>query len=88
MESLKYNNLNMEVWDVGGQTTLRPYWKTYFPSTDCLLFMIDSTDRKRLEIVKTEIFYLNDQEELNNVPFCICMNKSDLKEALEEKQVN
>lgn len=88
MESLKYNNLNMEVWDVGGQTTLRPYWKTYFPATDCLLFMIDSTDRKRMEVVKTEILYLNEQEELSAVPFCICMNKCDLKEAIEENEVN
>lgn len=36
------------MWDVGGQKTLRPYWRNYFEATDGLVWVVDSTDRRRL----------------------------------------
>lgn len=86
---MKYEGLKFEVWDVGGQINLRPYWKNYFPETDCVIFVVDSTDRKRMETVKNEIMYLDSQSELENVPFCICANKQDLVDkALSEFDVS
>ena len=38
----------LNVWDVGGQRTLRPYWRNYFEQTDGLVWVVDSTDRRRL----------------------------------------
>ena len=38
----------LNVWDVGGQKTLRPYWRNYFEQTDGLVWVVDSTDRRRL----------------------------------------
>ena len=38
----------LNVWDVGGQKTLRPYWRNYFEQTDALVWVVDSTDRRRL----------------------------------------
>ena len=87
MESLSYNGLNLNVWDVGGQTFLRPYWKTYYPNTDCVVVVVDSADAKRFEIVKREIEFLGNQTELQNIPFCIMANKQDLKQALSDKEV-
>jgi len=37
------------VWDIGGQKTIRPYWSNYFESSDALVYVIDSSDRRRLE---------------------------------------
>ncbi len=34
--------------DVGGQKTLRTYWKNYFERTDTLIWVVDATDRERL----------------------------------------
>ena len=33
IETLKYKNLTFQVWDLGGQTSIRPYWRCYFPNT-------------------------------------------------------
>ena len=33
VETLKYKNLTFQVWDLGGQTTIRPYWRCYYPNT-------------------------------------------------------
>ena len=32
-----------------GQKSIRPYWRNYFESTDVLIYVIDSSDRRRLE---------------------------------------
>jgi len=58
MESLKYNNINFQVWDLGGQTTVRPYWKCYYPNAKAVVFVIDSSDKKRIETVKNQLDYL------------------------------
>jgi ADP-ribosylation factor-like protein 2 len=41
--------------DVGGQRTLRPYWRNYFEQTDAVVWVVDSGDRFRLEDCKREL---------------------------------
>lgn len=44
--------------DVGGQRTLRPYWRNYFEQTDALVWVVDSSDRMRMESCKEELHSL------------------------------
>jgi len=55
VESLKYENINFQVWDLGGQTEIRPYWRCYYPNTNAVIYVIDSSDKERMEIVKQEL---------------------------------
>jgi hypothetical protein len=41
--------------DVGGQRTLRPYWRNYFEQTDGLVWVVDSSDRMRTQDCRTEL---------------------------------
>ena len=43
------------MWDVGGQKSLRSYWRNYFESTDGLVWVVDSADRMRLADCKGEL---------------------------------
>jgi ADP-ribosylation factor-like protein 1 len=43
------------VWDLGGQTSIRPYWRCYYPNTDAIIFVVDSADVERLAIAKQEL---------------------------------
>ncbi len=36
------------MWDLGGQTSIRPYWRCYYPNTDAIIFVVDSCDTERL----------------------------------------
>ena len=45
----------LNVWDVGGQKSLRSYWRNYFESTDGLVWVVDSADRMRLADCKREL---------------------------------
>lgn len=48
--------------DVGGQKTLRTYWKNYFEKTDTLIWVVDATDRERIEDCREELAGLLLQE--------------------------
>lgn len=45
----------LNIWDVGGQKSLRSYWRNYFESTDGLVWVVDSADRLRLEDCRQEL---------------------------------
>lgn len=51
-----------EIGDVGGQKTLRSYWRNYFEKTDALIWVVDATDRLRIEDCKTELHGLLQEE--------------------------
>lgn len=38
----------LNIWDVGGQKTIRSYWRNYFEKTDALIWVVDATDRVRV----------------------------------------
>lgn len=40
----------LNLWDVGGQKTIRAYWRNYFESTDGLIWVVDSADRTRMQL--------------------------------------
>jgi ADP-ribosylation factor-like protein 2 len=48
--------------DVGGQKTLRAYWKNYFEQTDGVVWVVDSTDRERLWDCAVELHQLLKEE--------------------------
>merc|ERR1712188_235915 len=49
IKSLLHEGFKLNVWDIGGQKSIRPYWSNYFDACDALVFVIDSSDRRRLE---------------------------------------
>lgn len=55
METLQYKNIKFQVWDLGGQTSIRPYWRCYYPNTDAIIYVVDSADVDRLDIAKQEL---------------------------------
>jgi hypothetical protein len=47
---------------VGGQKTLRSYWRNYYEQTDGLLWVVDSSDVRRLQDCKAELHKLLQEE--------------------------
>jgi hypothetical protein len=66
VEVLQYKNIKFQVWDLGGQTTIRPYWRCYYPNTDAIIFVVDSCDTDRLGIAKQELMAMLEEEELKD----------------------
>ena len=68
----------MNVWDIGGQREIRPYWKNYYENTDGLVYVVDSADDVRLKECTEELIALLSEESLKNVPMLVYANKQDL----------
>ncbi|KAK5792672.1 uncharacterized protein LOC108488317 [Gossypium arboreum] len=54
VETVQYNNIKFQVWDLGGQTSIRPYWRCYFPNTQAIIYVVHSSDTDRIGIAKEE----------------------------------
>eukprot|EP00002_Diphylleia_rotans_P027448 TRINITY_DN54_c0_g2_i1.p1 TRINITY_DN54_c0_g2~~TRINITY_DN54_c0_g2_i1.p1 ORF type:complete len:189 (-),score=41.84 TRINITY_DN54_c0_g2_i1:393-959(-) len=77
----------LNVWDVGGQTTIRSYWRNYFELTDGLIWVVDSADRRRLADCREELKQLLLQEKLAGATLLVFANKQDLSGALSSEEI-
>ncbi|RYP69186.1 hypothetical protein DL769_005354 [Monosporascus sp. CRB-8-3] len=77
VESVTYKNLNFNVWDLGGQTSIRPYWRCYYANTAAVIFVVDSTDIERLQTAAEELAAMLNEEELKDAALLVFANKQD-----------
>ncbi|KAH8175882.1 ADP-ribosylation factor family protein [Sarocladium implicatum] len=77
VESVTYKNLNFNVWDLGGQTSIRPYWRCYYANTAAVIFVVDSTDIERLQTAAEELSAMLNEEELKDASLLVFANKQD-----------
>lgn len=87
IKSVNSSGLKLNVWDIGGQKKIRPYWKNYFENTDVLIYVIDSADKKRFEETGEELCELLEEEKLAAVPVLIYANKQDLYKSAKPSQI-
>lgn len=76
------------MWDVGGQKTLRSYWRNYFEETDGVIWVVDSSDRRRLRDCKEEFGKLLGQEKLAGATLLVLANKQDLDGSLSAAEIS
>lgn len=77
----------IHVWDVGGQASIRPFWRNYFDATDGLLFVVDAADPARLPAAGRVIAQVCKEERLAGVPLCVLANKQDVPGAMDARAV-
>ncbi|XP_036415975.1 ADP-ribosylation factor 4-like [Colossoma macropomum] len=82
VESVEYNNISFTVWDVGGQGQIRRLWKHYYQNTKGLIFVVDSSDRERIEEASSELQTLLQEDELKDAVVLVLANKQDLPKAM------
>lgn len=88
IKSLEYRGYKLNFWDVGGQTSIRSYWRNYFEQTDGLVWVVDSADRPdRFEICKQELHALLKEERLAGATLMIYANKQDIPGALSLDEI-
>lgn len=47
--------IRLNFWDIGGQKSIRPFWRNYYEETDAIVWVIDSADSERLAMCKDEL---------------------------------
>ncbi|TFY69442.1 hypothetical protein EVG20_g3158 [Dentipellis fragilis] len=88
VETVQYKNIKFQVWDLGGQSSIRPYWRCYFPNTSAIIYVIDSSDHARLQTSRSELLTMLSEDELAGVPLLVFCNKQDVEGALKPEQIS
>ncbi|KAI9043001.1 putative gelsolin repeat protein [Aspergillus affinis] len=87
IKTIDFQGYRLNIWDVGGQKTLRSYWKNYFEKTDTLIWVVDATDRLRVEDCRDELAGLLLEERLTGASLLIFLNKTDVEGCMTEHEV-
>ena len=88
LETVTYKNIKFNVWDLGGQTSIRPYWRCYYPNTQAVIFVVDSCDTERLPTSKVELQAILSEEELQKAVILVYANKQDLPGACNAAEIS
>merc|ERR1711998_182744 len=88
IKSLLTEGFKLNVWDIGGQKTIRPYWRNYFDQTDALVYVIDSSDRRRMQESGQELNELIQEDKLGGIPLLVFANKQDLINAVTAQEIS
>ncbi len=81
IKSILTHGFKLNVWDIGGQKTIRPYWRNYYENTEALIYVVDAADRKRVDEAGFELAEILGEDKLATVPLLVFANKSDLMQA-------
>ena len=87
IKTLEHRMYTLNFWDVGGQRSLRSYWRNYFEQTEGLVWVVDSADKRRIEDCRTELNTLLVEERLAGATLLILANKQDLPGALSDDDI-
>lgn len=88
VEQVSHRNIKLQVWDLGGQTSIRPYWRCYYTNTDAIIYVVDSADRERIQISRQELILMLEEEELKKSILLVLANKQDMPNAMSLTEVH
>lgn len=88
VETIDYKNISFTVWDIGGQSKIRQLWRHYYQHCSGVIFVVDSSDRDRIEDAREELATMMGDEELRDAVLLVLANKQDLPNAMDTKEVS
>lgn len=77
----------IKLWDLGGQESLRSMWQKYYEESHAVVFVVDSTDRARLEDCQAELDRIISNDVLAGIPVLMLANKQDRDDCLEVEDI-
>merc|ERR1712050_785767 len=87
VETVEYENISFQVWDIGGQDKIRKLWRHYYQGTNGLIYVVDSNDRDRIEDAREELTKMLSEDEMANAALLVFANKQDLPNAMPAAEV-
>ena len=87
VETVEYKNVKFHMWDVGGQEKLRQLWKHYYEGANAVIYVVDSNDRERVGVAKTELDRILCDPMITGATLLVLCNKQDLPNRLSPEQI-
>ncbi|KAG9345666.1 hypothetical protein JZ751_008810 [Albula glossodonta] len=77
----------LQVGEVVTTIPSAPYWRCYYSNTDAVIYVVDSSDRDRMGISKSELVAMLEEEELKKAILVVFANKQDMEQAMTPTEV-
>jgi len=87
VETVEHRHVTLTVWDIGGQEKIRKLWRHYYQGTTGVIYIVDSSDRERIEDAREELFNILQADEMRDVVLLVLANKQDLPNAMTSSEV-
>ncbi|CAJ0579486.1 unnamed protein product, partial [Mesorhabditis spiculigera] len=87
VETVTHKKIKFNVWDVGGQDKIRPLWRHYYTGTQALIFVVDSSDRDRIDEARQELHRIINDREMKTAIILVFANKQDLAESMRPHEI-
>ena len=87
VEVLQRKNVNLSIFDLGGQKHFRNLWGTLMKGASAIIFVIDSSDRLRIEEAKAELWNVLLDPQYPDAPLLIVANKQDIPGAMTIEEI-
>ncbi|ESO92417.1 hypothetical protein LOTGIDRAFT_204069 [Lottia gigantea] len=71
-------NMRLNFWDLGGQEELQSLWDKYYAESHAVIYIVDTSDKERLDESKIAFDRMLKNDSLNGVPLLLVGNKQDL----------
>lgn len=88
VETLEYKNIRFTVQDFSGQEKLRKLWRHAYLGTHGIIFVVDSTDRDRIQDAREELWTMLKEEAWREAVILVFANKQDLPHAMAADEVS
>jgi len=86
VEIAEYKTITFTCWDLGTQK-IRPLFRTYYQNAQAVIFVVDSTDRERMDQNVEELQKLMNEDELRDSVLLVLANKQDLPNPMSVAEV-
>ncbi|GBP16707.1 Cytochrome P450 4c3 [Eumeta japonica] len=87
VETLEYKNISFTIWDFAGRPGMRPMLRHYFQNTQGVIFVVDSSDTKRIDEVKHLITDMLQEEAFRDAVVLMFANKQDMPNAMSASEL-
>lgn len=84
---IEINDVILNFWDLGGQKELQLLWDKYFLEAHGIIWVVDSSDRDRLQESIEAFNIIIKNKLLRNLPLLFIINKQDLATAMKPNEV-
>ena len=82
IHSLPHKGRLLNLWDIGGQQSIRAFWRNYFERTDGIVWVVDSSSPERLDLCRQELLSVLQEQRMLSASLLILANKQDVPGAV------
>eukprot|EP00118_Oscarella_pearsei_P007696 m.38361 g.38361 ORF g.38361 m.38361 type:complete len:202 (+) comp32568_c0_seq2:41-646(+) len=87
LAKIDVGSVRLTFWDIGGQHDLQVLWDKYYEECHAVIYVIDSTDRERMQESCIAFNSVIEDDSLVAAPLLILANKQDVQGALSVEEI-